>query len=146
MLGSLFELDPRVEVLGVLAHDDEIDARVARTHPLIALARTHLAVEVERFAKRDVDASEARADRSRDRPLERHAVLLDRLEDVVGERVAAVLVHDVGPRLLHVPVEFDTGCVEDPARCLGKLGPGAVTGNEGHAMSHGRGADGSWRS
>ena len=139
VLGSLLELDPGVEVLGVLAHDDEVDARITGTHALVALARAHLAVEVEGLAERDVDASKARADRRRDWPLERDAVLLDRLQDVVGERVAAVLVHDVGPRLLHVPVEFDTGCVEDPARCLGKLGPGAVTGNEGHAMSHGRG-------
>ena len=83
--------------------------------------------------------SEARADRRRDRALEGDAVLLDRLEDVVGQRVAAVLVHDVGARLLHVPVELDAGGVEHPAGRLGKLGPGAVTGNEGHAMSHGRG-------
>ena len=139
VLGALLELDARVEVFRVLADDDEVDARVAGADALVALARAHLAVEVEGLAERDIDAAEARSDRRRDRALERDAVLLDRLQNVVGKRVAAVLVHDVGARPLHVPVELDAGGVEDPARCLGKLRPGAVAGNEGHAMSHGRG-------
>jgi hypothetical protein len=42
VLGALLELDARVEVLGVLADDDEVDARVAGADALVALARAHL--------------------------------------------------------------------------------------------------------
>jgi hypothetical protein len=141
VLGPLLELDAGIEVFRVLTDHDEVDRRVPGADSLVALARAHLPVEIECLAEGDVHAAKAGADGCRDRALERDAVLLDRLEDVIRKRIPAVLVHDVGPRLLHVPLEFDTGCVEDPARCVGKLGPGAVTGNEGHAMSHGRGGD-----
>ena len=43
VLGALLELDPGVEVLGVLAHDDEVDVVVAGAHARVALARAHLA-------------------------------------------------------------------------------------------------------
>src|SRR6185312_7819648 len=75
VLRSLLELDPGVEVLRVLTDDHEVDARVAGAHPRVALARTHLAVEIEGLAESDVDAAKAGADRRRDRPLEGDAVL-----------------------------------------------------------------------
>jgi hypothetical protein len=46
----LLELDPGVEVFRVLAHDDEVDILVSRAHAPVALARSYLAVEVERFS------------------------------------------------------------------------------------------------
>ena len=48
-------LDARIQVLGRLADDDQVDVLVARTDAAIALARAHLAEEVERLAERDVD-------------------------------------------------------------------------------------------
>ncbi len=71
---ALLELDPDVHVLGVLAHDDEVDVLVERAHAGIRLARPHLRVEVEAVAQRDVDRAEALADRRRDRALQRDAV------------------------------------------------------------------------
>ena len=54
----------------------------------------------------------------------------------LGQRVAVVLVHHVGARLLDVPVELDAGGLEHAARRLGELGAGAVAGDQGHAMRH----------
>ena len=70
---ALLELDAGVEVLGVLADDDQVDVVEARAHASIGLARPHLRVEVERLAQADVDRAEAAADRRRDRALERDA-------------------------------------------------------------------------
>ena len=136
VLRSLLELDAGVEVLRVLADDDQVDARVAGAHARIALAGAHLRVEVERLAQADVDRAEAAADRRRDRPFERRSVLPDRLEHVLRKRVAVVLGHHVGAGLLHVPVELDPRRLEDAAGRLGELGAGAVAGNQGHAMRH----------
>jgi hypothetical protein len=86
---------------------------------LVRLARSHLGVEVETLAQTDVDRAEAAADRGGDRALQRRAVRADGVEHVVGERVAAVLLHHVGARVLDVPVELDAGPLEDAARCLG---------------------------
>ena len=60
-VGAALELDPGVEVLGVLAHDHEVDRRVgvAGAHAGIHLARPHLRVHVERLAKPDVHRAEA---------------------------------------------------------------------------------------
>ena len=77
-------LEAGVEVLGVLAHDDEVDACVARRHRRQVPDRPQVGVEVERLAQADVDAGEALADRRRDRPLERDLVL--RIESSSGWR------------------------------------------------------------
>ena len=52
------------------------------------------------------------------------------------ERVAAGSVHHVGARRHDVPLELDPGRFEDAARRLGQLGPGAVSGDQGHTMGH----------
>ena len=136
VLGALLELDARVEILGVLADHDQVDVRVARADAGIALAGADLAVEVERLAQADVDRAEAAADGGRDRPLQRGSVLPDRLEHVLRQRVAVVLLHHVGARVLDVPVELDPGRLEHAARRLGELGAGPVAGDQCHAMRH----------
>src|ERR671938_2062111 len=93
LLRPLLVLDPGVEVLGVLADDDEVDVLEARAHAGIALAGAHLRVEVEALAEGDVHRAEAAADGGRDRPLEGDAGLPDRLEQGLGERVAVVGGH-----------------------------------------------------
>ena len=86
------ELDSGVQVLGVLAHDDQVDALVARAHARIALARPHTGVEAELVAQGDVDRAEARADRRRDGALQRDPVPLDRLEGRLGRGVPALSI------------------------------------------------------
>ena len=110
---------------------------VARPHALVRLARAHLGVEVECLPEPDVDRAEALADRCRDRALERDAVAADRLERLLGQRVAAVLGHHVGAGRAHVPLELDARRVEHAACRLGQLGTGAVAGDQGDAVSHG---------
>ena len=134
---ALLVLDPGVEVLGVLADDDQVDVVEARAHALVGLARPHLRVEVETLAEADVDRAEAAADRRRDRALERRAVLADRVEHLVGQRVAAVLLHHVGAGLLDVPLELDAGRLEHAAGRLGQLRARAVARDQGYAMGHG---------
>ena len=129
---ALLELDPDVEVLGVLAHDDEVDVLVERAHARIGLARAHLRVEVESVAQRDVDGAETLADRGRDRALQRDAVAADRVERRLGQRVAAVLVHHVRAGRLDVPFEVDAGRFEHASRRLGQLRAGAVSWDECH--------------
>ena len=70
-------------------------------------------------------------------PLSATPFRADRLEHVLGQRVAAVLVHHVRAGLLHVPVELDAGRLEHAARRFGQLGADAVAGNEGHCVGHG---------
>ena len=84
---------PGVQVLGVLAHDDEVDVLVARLEALDRAGRAQVGVQPEHLAEGDVDAPEALADRGRDRALERDLVARDRLEDVLRQR-RAVLGHD----------------------------------------------------
>ena len=52
-------LDAGVEVLGVLADDDEVDVLVARLEALDRSRRAQVGVQVERLAQGHVDAAEA---------------------------------------------------------------------------------------
>src|SRR5205823_2192778 len=59
---ALLVLDPGVEVLRVLADDDQVDVLEPRAYARIRLAGPHLPVHVELLAKRHVDGPEAAPD------------------------------------------------------------------------------------
>jgi hypothetical protein len=50
----VLELDARVEILGVLSHDYEVDVLEASAHSGIRLARSHLCIEIEGLPQADV--------------------------------------------------------------------------------------------
>src|SRR5258705_7531264 len=112
--------DARVEILRVLADDDEVDVVVAGLEALDRPRRSEVCVQPERLAKGDVDAPEAAPNRGRDRALEGDLVPADRLEDVVRER-RAVLGDDGLAGVHRLPFEVDTGGVEDAAGRLRQL-------------------------
>ena len=56
------------------------------------------------------------------------------VERLLGQRVAAVRVHDVGAGRLDVPLEVDAGRLEHATRRLGELRAGSVAGDEGDTV------------
>src|SRR6202171_5192852 len=109
---ALLELESRIDVLGVLSHDDEVEvvAQVARA--LVGLDRSDQGEEVDLLAERHVDASKPAADRRRYRTFESNLVLANRGEHMLGKRRS-----EFGDRclagLLDVPIELNTGGFED---------------------------------
>ena len=77
-----FVLEPRVEVLGVLADDDEIDILEARPDMRQVGDRTQVCVQIQRLPQADVHARKPFADRRRHGPFERDSVAPDGLEQV----------------------------------------------------------------
>ena len=71
-------------------------------------------------------------------PFERDAAFANCVQNVVGQRVPAVLIHDVAARELDVPLEVDAGRFEYSARCLAQLRAGPVAGDQGDSVSHRR--------
>src|SRR5581483_9404452 len=59
---ALLVLDARVEILGVLAHDHEVDVAETRANTRVRLARADLRVHVEGLPEPDVHRPEASAD------------------------------------------------------------------------------------
>ena len=128
-------LEPGVEILGVLADDDQVDvgeaARDARQVP----HRPEVGVEVERLAQPDVDAGEAFADRRRDRPLQRDLVALDRVEQRRRQRLAEPLERDHAG-VVALPLDVDARRLEDPDDRLGDFRADAVAGDERDGVGH----------
>src|SRR5262249_20235916 len=94
LVGVALELDAAVDVLGVLAEDDHVDAPGPLVGGLDALEVAHRAdagVEIEADAQVDVDGPEAAADGRRQRALQADAVVLEGLEGVVGQVEAALV-------------------------------------------------------
>src|SRR5204863_3336341 len=137
---ALLVFDAGVEVFRVLPDDDQVDIVEAGADALVGLARAYLRIEIEGLPQADVHRAEATADRRRDRPLDRNPGAPDRFERLLRQRIAVELVHHVGPRLLHVPLELGAGRLEDAAGCFGQLRTGAVAGDQRHFVRHGRGA------
>jgi hypothetical protein len=133
---ALLELDAGVQVLVVLAHHHQVDVLVPGADPPVGLARPQAGVQVQLLAQGHVDAAEPGADRGGQRPLDGHAVAADGVQHVVGQG-RAVLVDDLGPGLLDVPVERHAGALEDPAGRLRQLRSDPVPGDERDAMGHG---------
>ena len=140
LLGVLLELDARVEVLGVLAHDHDVGLGEPGAHALVGLAGPDAGVQVELLAQQHVDRAEAGADRRRGRALDADPVRLIDSSVRSGNGLPSSLVDVLAGGLL-VPLELDAGRLEHPAGGLGQLGPGAVAGDEGDSVSGHRGAD-----
>jgi hypothetical protein len=77
-------LQTGVEPLGVLPDHHQLHVLVAGSDPRHRAHRPHRGVEVEALAELHVHAGEAVADRRGQGPLERHPVLLDRRDRLLG--------------------------------------------------------------
>ena len=88
-------IDPRVNVLRVLAEDDHVHLlRVLhrRRHALKVLHRAQADIQVQHLAQRDVQRADAAADRRRQRALDADQVLLERLDRVVRQPVVELVL------------------------------------------------------
>ena len=100
-----------VQPFRVLADQDDVDVVVAAA--LRDRVRgPHVGVELERLAQRDVDRAEALADRRLERTLQRDAGALDRVERLVGNRIA-VARHAGHAGVLCVPFDVRARCLEE---------------------------------
>ena len=85
---SLFELEARVDVFGVLAEDHHVDGLGAlhrRRHPREPPHGAKAHVQVEELTQRDVERPEAAADRRRQRTLDADQVIAKGVDRLVGK-------------------------------------------------------------
>jgi hypothetical protein len=90
LLGAGLELDPRVDVLGVLPEDHHVHLlrRFHRGGHAVEVAdRSQADVEIEELAEGHVEGADAAADGSGERALDADQVLAERLHRLVGEPV-----------------------------------------------------------
>ena len=135
-LGDLV-LDARVEALGVLADDDDIDAGVARLDALHRADRTHRGVEVERLAKQHIDRAEPRPDGSRAWALERDAVLADEVERGLRKQLLLARLDRGLACVRHRPAQVGARGIEHAARRIGDFGTNSITGDQNNIGWHG---------
>ena len=103
-------LDPRIDVLDVLAEDDHVEGAGVfhgRRHALEPPNRTHAGIQVQKLAQRDVQRPNAPSHRRGEGPLDGDAVLPDRVERSLGQPLAGLIVrllsgHDLLPHNLPV--------------------------------------------
>ena len=133
--GNDLVLQPHVLALGVFAHDDQVHAGPMRFQAGQVLDRAEVGEEVELLAQGDVDALEAAADGRSHRPLQRHAVALDRLVER-GGNVLAVDLEGLGPGGKALPLQLDAGGFENANDRLRDLRPDAVAGNQRYLVRH----------
>ena len=127
-------LEARVEILGVLAHDDEVHVLEPARHAREVLHRPQVGVEVERLAQPDVHAGEPFADRRRDRPLQRDLVPLDRLEQLRRERLVEALERR-DPGIVLLPFDRQRRRLEDSRDRFRDFRADAVAGDERDGVS-----------
>ena len=134
-------LDAGVEVLGVLTHDDQVDARERGPHAGQAADGPHVGVQVEGLPQRDVDAAVSDpADLSLERPLQRDAgaagqpLQLDRragIEPAIEQQGSVPVEHAA----IDVQAEAASGRKRDPfARHRGRQAKSHVVEGR-HAQS-----------
>ena len=128
--------DARVQVFGVLAHDDEIDILILGADTGIVFAGPDTGVEVEFFAERDVHRAEAGADGSGDRAFQRDFVLTDAVQNVLRQRRPGRL-KNVHARFDDIPVEFNSGRVQYLFGGGDQFRSRPIAPNEGHIMCQG---------
>ena len=139
-------LQPRIQVLGVLAKNDQVNIRVVRLEPRQRLHRPEIRVEVKLLTHRHVNRREAATHRRRRRPLQRNAILFNRFVKRLRNQLT-VLGEGVRARLKAMPIE------RTAERCAGGFQNAhgrrsyfradAVSGDECDFVRAGRGWQGS---
>ncbi len=132
-------LHARVEVLDVLAHDDEVHALsvVARGHAGDLPRRADVGVGLEELAQGDVGRLLAESHRGLQRALEGDAGAGDRIGRLLRHAGAVTALEDLGAGLRLLPFDGHAGGLDDAARGQGDLRTDAVAGDEGDAVAHG---------
>jgi hypothetical protein len=132
---SSFELDPAIEVLRVLADDDEVDIAVPGANAGDRSGRPDRCEQVQILPQGDVDAPEALADGRRDGSLDRGAASPDRLQRTRGKQ-GTVRLERASARRPLLPSDVNPGGVEDhPGRCR-DLRADPVAGDQDDLMRH----------
>src|SRR5205807_9520241 len=111
LVAAALELDAAVDVLGVFAEDHHVDLvgpLVGRLDALEVADRPDAGVQVKANAQVDVDAAEAAADRRGQWAFEADAVILERLEGIIGQVELALPILAEGADLL----VFDLGVIQ----------------------------------
>ena len=146
---SRLELDAGVDVLGVFAEDDHVDlfGRLDRRgHALEPAHRAQADVQIEHLPQRDVERTNAAADRRGERPLDRHQVFAAGAHRFVGQPGVVGLIGLLAGKHFHpvnlafAAVRLLHGRVEHPYACTPDVAAGAVAFDErddrliGHAQ------------
>ena len=126
-------LDPGVEVFGVLANDDQVDALEPAGNAGDVLDRPKIGVETQRLAQPDVDAGEPFADRRRHRSLQRDLVAFDRFEQLGRQRdIVPLKRRHAG--VVRLPRDCEPGHLEDAHDRFRDFGTDAVSRDEGDGV------------
>src|SRR5271156_1359881 len=129
--GDDYVFDAGIKSLGVFAHHDQVDARIAGGNMREIANRPEVGEEFEALAQFDVDAREAAADRRRHRAFQSDAGALDGLAEFLGN-VFVVLLKGLGAGGEALPFEFDAGGFEHANRGLDHFGADSVAGDQGY--------------
>src|SRR5581483_4120450 len=110
--GNDFVLQARIETLGILTNDDQVDVRIARGNMRQITYRTEVRVELELLAQLHVDAGEPATHRRGDWAFQRDMRALDGFGELF-RYVFAVFFKRVGAGQNGFPFELETGCFEN---------------------------------
>ena len=115
--------------------DNKVDMIISCDYAGVGFGRAHVCIKVKGFAQCYVYAAEALADRGRNRPFQRNAVLADGINDMVGQGCAVFFDH--GCACFHfIPFNGNAGCLYNALRCRNNLRAAAVPGDKSYFMCH----------
>ena len=132
-LRALFELNAGIQVLGVLANDDQVDVVIASASTRNRDNGTQAHIQIEALTKGNVHAAEASSHRSGNRALNGNLVALYGFDGALGKR-GSLGFHKMSASLGNLPVDVGASCSKHALHGGSGLVSDAVTGNEGHSM------------
>ena len=136
---ALGELDAGVEVLAVLADDDQVDILVAAADAGVTLARAKARIQIECLTEQNVDRPKPFADGRRNGGLERDVGIADGLNGGLGHGLA-LGGHHVQAGRADGPVDgagaggLGQGGVDASASDVGQIRPDSVARNQRCSM------------
>ena len=131
---AFFEFDAGIEVFRILANNNEVDIFVA---PARAGNREHWAkihVQIERFAKRDIHATEARAHRGGNRAFDGDFIALHSLNGRFRQWRAASLFHNRGASFGNFPFDIGASRLNNALHSGRSFDSNAITWDERNSM------------
>ena len=89
-IAALLELNARIEVFGVFAHDHQVNILIAPACSWNGQNRTKACEQAQRLSQRNVHAAKARSDRRRDRAFDSNLISLDGFNGLIRQGGSAL--------------------------------------------------------
>src|SRR2546422_303225 len=128
-------LQARIEILGVLTHDDNVDIVKTGFDSRQVLDGSEIGIEIQSLSQSHVDTGKSPSDGRRNGTFDSHVIAVNRIQQFIG-KIFATFLEGFCPGIENLPLDFYTRGFNHFQSGFRHLRTNSVTGNQRNLVFH----------